>query len=216
MKLYKNTLIISVIVFLICVLLSCVFELTCISRLPIIAFLSDYMIGIACSIIVVIITTFLQFKYEQKKLLNSILQDVQSFLFYYVLIAISLNPDEQASSKSWEYYYDEVYGETKKISLKLSDVEWFSKKNSKIAFNLRKAVLNIMVDLAKPSVENKKKALMDTLQSSWLKEINDNALLLANYNEYVAKEIKENYKKIELELKSYNTKKVDNKCLGGV
>ena len=174
------------------------------------------MIGIACSIIVVIITTFLQFKHEQKKLLNSILQDVQFFLFRYVLIAISLNPDEQTSSKSWKYYYDEVYEETKKISLKLSDVEWFSKKNFKIAFNLRKAVLNIMVDLAKPSVENKKKALMDTLQSSWLKEINDNALLLANFNEYVAKEIKKNYKKIELELKNYSTKNVDNKCLDEV
>lgn len=200
MKLYKNTLIISTMFFGVCVLLSIIFEFTCISRYQIVSVLSDYMIGVACSIIVVIITTFVQFKYEQKKLLNSILQDVQFFLFRYVLIAISLDPSEEVSLNMWEYYYDEVYNETKNISLQLSNIEWFSKKNSRIAFNLRKAILNIMADLVKNSGKNKKEGLIETVQSSWIKEIKDNALLLTTSNDRISKEIIENYDKIEDEL----------------
>ena len=200
MKLYKNTLIISTIFFCVCVLLSIIFEFTCISRYKSVSVLSDYMIGVACSIVVVIITTFVQFKYEQKKLLNSILQDVQFFLFRYVLIAISLDPNEEVSLNMWEYYYDVVYNETKNISLQLSNIEWFSKKNSRIAFNLRKAILNIMSDLVKNSGKNKKEGLRETVQSSWIKEIKDNTLLLATSNDRISKEIIENYDKIEDEL----------------
>lgn len=92
MKLYKNTLIISIVILVICVLLSVVFNFTCLSEIGFISFISDYMIGTACSIIVVIVTTFLQFKYEQRKTLNSILSDIQFFFFHYLLVVMSLDP----------------------------------------------------------------------------------------------------------------------------
>ena len=115
LKLYKNTLITSIIVFFICVILSFIFGLTCVAELKIVQIITDYLIGIACSVVVVIITTFLQFKYEQKKLLNSVLSDIQFLLFYYLLVVYSLSPDEETPVKLWEHYYDEIYNGVRKI-----------------------------------------------------------------------------------------------------
>lgn len=199
MKLYKNTLIISVVVFVACFLLSLVFEFTCLSELNIVSFLSDYIIGIACSIVVVIITTFLQFKYEQRKILYSILSDVQFLFFDYLLIVLSLDPDEKTPEKLWQYYYDKVYDGVKRISSQLSDIEWFSKKKTKTAGNLQKAVLQVRINLSKRS-NQKEYGLLYIDDISSLDVIKDSALELAKSNEYFTREIMDNYKKLQLEL----------------
>ena len=165
MKLYKNTLIISIVILVICVLLSVVFNFTCLSEIVFISFISDYMIGTACSIIVVIVTTFLQFKYEQRKTLNSILSDIQFFFFHYLLVVMSHDPREKTSDKLWEYYYDETYKGIRKISTDLSSIEWFSKKKIKTTANLHQAVLQMMYDIVKFTDRKNKKSikLKDTI-----------------------------------------------------
>jgi len=198
MKLYKNTLIISAIVFVILIILSCIFEFTCISDLKVISFLNNYFIGAACSIVVVIITTFIQFKYEQRKVLKSVLSDVQFFFFHYLLVIMALDPNEKTTDKQWEYYYSEVYNSVRKISSELSNIEWFSKKARTTTGNLQEAVLNAMINIAKNP--NKKSGILRTVNAPWLKKIKDTALMLANGEEYYAKEIAENYEKIQREL----------------
>lgn len=200
-KLYKNTLIISIIVFCVCIALSIVFEFTCISKFQVVSFLSDYMIGIACSIIVVIITTFLQFKYEQRKLLNSILSDVQFFFFDYLLIVISLDPSEETPDKLWEYYYDKIYNGIRNISSQLLNIEWLTKKKTITAGNLEKAVLHVMMDIAKCSGKTKKDGLISVLDQTWLNEIKDNSLALAESNQYAVKQITNNYDRLHEKLK---------------
>ena len=201
MKLYKNTLIISIVILIICVLLSVVFNFTCLSEIRVISFIADYMIGTACSIIVVIVTTFLQFKYEQKKTLNSILSDIQFFLFHYLLVVMSLAPEENTSEKLWEYYYDETYKGIRKISSELSNVEWFSKKKIKITANLQKSILNMMIDIVKLTDRKDKKSMLCVIDTPYLTEIKDNAILLASANEYAAGEIVRNFERIQDELK---------------
>lgn len=201
MKLYKNTLIISIIVFCVCIALSIVFEFTCISKFQVVSLLSDYMIGIACSIIVVIITTFLQFKYEQRKLLNSILSDVQFFFFDYLLIVISLDPSEETPDKLWEYYYDKIYNGIRNISSQLLNIEWLTKKKTITAGNLEKAVLHVMMDIAKCSGKTKKDSLISVLDQTWLNEIKDNSLALAESNQYAVKQITNNYDRLHKKLK---------------
>lgn len=200
-KLYKNTLIISIIVFCVCIALSIVFEFTCISKFQVVSLLSDYMIGIACSIIVVIITTFLQFKYEQRKLLNSILSDVQFFFFDYLLIVISLDPSEETPDKLWEYYYDKIYNGIRNISSQLLNIEWLTKKKTITAGNLEKAVLHVMMDIAKCSGKTKKDSLISVLDQTWLNEIKDNSLALAESNQYAVKQITNNYDRLHKKLK---------------
>lgn len=201
MKLYKNTLIISIVILVICVLLSVVFNFTCLSEIRFISFISDYMIGTACSIIVVIVTTFLQFKYEQRKTLNSILSDIQFFFFHYLLVVMSLDPKEKTSDKLWEYYYDETYKGIRKISTDLSCIEWFSKKKIKTASNLHQAVLQMMYDIVKFTDRKNKKSMLSVIDTPHLKEIKDNAILLASANEYAAKEIVRNFERVQDELK---------------
>lgn len=200
MKLYKNTLIISTIVFVILIILSCIFEFSCISDFKVILFLNTYFIGAACSIVVVIITTFIQFKYEQRKALKSVLSDVQFFFFHYLLLIMALDPNEKTSDKQWEYYYSEAYNGVRKISSELLNIEWFSKKARKITGNLEEAVLNVMINIAKNP--DKWSDILCTVNEPWLVKIKDNAILLANGEDYYAKKIAENYEKIQLELET--------------
>lgn len=198
MKLYKNTLIISAIAFVVLIILSCILEFTCVSNLEATSFLNNYFIGTACSIVVVIITTFLQFKYEQRKALKSVLSDVQFFFFHYLLVIMALDPKEKTSDKQWEYYYSEAYNGVRKISSELLNIEWFSKKAKTTTDNLQEAVLNVMINIAKNP--DKKSCILRTVNASWLEKIKNNAIVLANGEEYYAKEIVKNYEKIQLEL----------------
>lgn len=206
MKLYKNTLKISVVVFVLCVLLSIIFEFTCIANIQLIQFVNDYLIGIACSIIVVIITTFLQFKYEQKKALKSLLSEIQFFFFHIHLVELSLYPEEETPNKLWEYYYDKIYDSAKKISKDVSSIEWFSKKKIKVMDDLQQSVLEAMIDIVKFTDKKNKSSILCILDKLWLKKIKDNAILLTDSDEYVAKEITKNYDKVQCELK--NLKKI--------
>ena len=200
MKLYKNTLITSIIVFFICVILSFIFGLTCVAELKIVQIITDYLIGIACSVVVVIITTFLQFKYEQKKLLNSVLSDIQFLLFYYLLVVYSLSPDEETPAKMWEHYYDEIYNGVRKISLDILNIEWFSCKKSKTTKKVNKAILQLMISLVKCTNTEKDK-LISSIDIDCFKIIKDNVLLIANADEYAVQEIVRNYEEIQKELK---------------
>lgn len=202
MKLYKNTLITSIIVFFICVILSFIFGLTCVAEFKIVQIITDYLIGIACSVVVVIITTFLQFKYEQKKLVNSVLSETQFLLFYYLLVVCSLYPDEETPKKTWEHYYDEIYDAVKKISLEISNIEWFSCKKSKAINKIQQSVLQLMIDIAKSSANDKKDGLVNSIDIDCFKNIKDNVLLVANEDEYMVKEIIRNYDRIQEELKA--------------
>ncbi len=211
MKLYKNTLKYSVVVFFACVFLSFVFEFSCLSKLNIVSFLSDYMIGIACSIVVVIITTYLQFKYEQEKTLKSILSNVHFFFFDYLLIVLSLDPDEETPDKLWEYYYDETYNGIKKISSELSNLEWFSKTKSKTSGELQIAVLSIMTDMVKASGRSNREGLSQIIDNPMLRVVKNKAILLADSHEYYKEEIIKNYEQIQEELDNLKTKKSNMK-----
>lgn len=197
MKLYKNTLIISIIVFLVCIALSVVFEFTCISKFEPVSFLSDYMIGIACSIIVVIITTYVQFKFEQRKALNSILTNIQFFFFRYLLVVISLDPEERAPAKLWEHYYDSLQEDIKKITYGLNEIEWFSKKKEKTMTELHRGFIKLLIAMSKALDTQRERAVKEIVGDPILEKIKDNALSLTSDNDRVGKEISENYAKAE-------------------
>ena len=55
-----------------------------------------------------------------------------------------------------------------------------------------------MINIAKNP--DKKSGILRTVNAPWLKKIKDTALMLANGEEYYAKEIEENYEKIQREL----------------
>ena len=206
MKLYKKTLKYSIVLLLVCVFLSFVFEFSCLSKFNLASFLLDYTIGVACSIIVVVVTTYLQFKYEQEKTLKSILSNIQFFFFDYLLIVLSLDPDEETPDKLWEYYYDETYNGIKKISSELSNLEWFSKAKSKTSGELQIAVLSIMTDMVKASGRSNREGLSQIIDNPMLRVVKNKAILLADSHEYYKEEIIKNYEEIQKELDELKTK----------
>lgn len=203
MKLYKNTLLICTGIFAGCLLLSILFKFTCLGNMEMFLFVKDYMIGIACSIIVVLITTYVQFKFEQRKTLNTILTNIQFFYFRYLLVVISLDPEEQAPPKLWEHYYDALQEDIKQITRGLNEIEWFSKKKEKTITELHRGFLQLLISMSKALDTQRERAVKEIVGDPILKDIRDSALSLAGDNDRAGKEIAENYAKAEASLEEF-------------
>ena len=201
MKLYKKTLKLCACFFGGCLILSILFEFTCLRKIKLFLFAKDYMIGIACSIIVVLITTYLQFKFEQRKTLNSILTNIQFFYFRYLLVVMSLDSKEQTPAKLWEHYYDSLQEDIKKITRELNEIEWFSKNKEMTISKIYRGFLSVLIDMSKALDTQKERAVKEIIGKPILKDIKENALALTNNNERVRQEISENYEKAEACLK---------------
>ena len=80
MKVYKITLYVSLIVFATLTALSVVLNFW--NDNEWIAFVVNWFVGIACSIVVVIITTLIQFKVEQKKAINKLVLIARALIFH--------------------------------------------------------------------------------------------------------------------------------------
>ena len=80
MKVYKITLYVSLIVFSILTVLSVALNFW--NENEWIAFVVNWCVGIACSIVVVIITTLIQFKVEQKKAINKLILIARALIFH--------------------------------------------------------------------------------------------------------------------------------------
>lgn len=80
MKVYKITLYVSLIVFAVLTFLSVVLNFW--NDNERIAFIVNWCVGIACSIVVVIITTLIQFKVEQKKAINKLILIARALIFH--------------------------------------------------------------------------------------------------------------------------------------
>ena len=80
MKVYKITLYVSLIVFAVLTVLSVVLNFW--NDNEWIAFIVNWCVGISCSIVVVIITTLIQFKVEQKKAINKLILIARALIFH--------------------------------------------------------------------------------------------------------------------------------------
>ena len=164
------------------------------------------MIGITCSIIVVLITTYVQFKYEQKKSLNSMLTNIQHFYFQYLLVVMSLDPEEHVPDKLWEHYYDSLLEDIKNIMRGLNEIEWFSKKKEKTTTELYKGFINLWITMNKALDIERECSVKEIVADPALKDIKVNAMLLAVDNSRVGEEIEKNYNEAEAYLEELREK----------
>lgn len=197
MKLYKNTLILSLVVFTASLICSTIFRFCSFSSSEVISFLCDYAIGIACSIIVVMATTFLQFKYEQQKILSEVLTEIGFLFFRYYMVAMSLDPKVESSAKLWEYYYDSIEKDIKGITTKLSSLEWFSPKRIKTTMELRKSIISLKIDISLSLSTSPEAAVKVFVGHKVLHDIKEHALQLSGKDEYEKKRITEYFEKAQ-------------------
>jgi len=209
MALYKKTLIVCSIIFLCCVVLSMVLLIPCLSQVEAVLFVRDYMVGVACSIIVVLVTTYLQFSFEQNKTLASVLSNIHFFFFDYLCIAMALDPNEQVPKKLWEYYYNGLEKRITETMTELVHMEWLSKKNEKVTMKMVKLFLVLKKEFSINGEKEKEELLERIAYMPGIKEIKDTSLLLAKSNDYayIREEIIKDYEKAEKYLAKYDNRK---------
>lgn len=139
MKVYKITLYVSLIVFAILTVLSVVLNFW--NHNEWIGFIVNWCVGIACSIVVVIITTLIQFKVEQKKAIDQLATTVRVMLFQNQLKGtifisspysdISHLSEQQltAFEKSW---LDGINESIKNIQQEFGNIEFFFGKRKSL------------------------------------------------------------------------------------
>lgn len=87
LKLYKRTIIVSIWIFIILLTISVVLKIF-IPGNDTISFIQNYIIGITCSILVVIITTFLQYKSEYERVMSEFTSILRQLILN-LLVALS-------------------------------------------------------------------------------------------------------------------------------
>lgn len=151
-------------------------------------FFKNYSTGIACSIIVVIVTTYLQFKHEREKKLNEISSKIGMFFFKYIILIISLYPEEQTTKVEHKRYYDEFHNITYEIIKELFEITWFSKRKNKLAYDLQTDFMRLYLDMSIDLDKPKKFAIESIANSSLIDNILEKTLLFVK-NEYEKEKI---------------------------
>lgn len=206
MKLYKKTLVISYIIFFIVFAVSIIIELLNFN-LKGLALLKDYSTGIACSIIVVIVTTYLQFKHEQEKKLSEISSKIGTFFFKYTILILSLYPEEQTREVEYKRYYDEFHDNTYEIVKELFEITWFSKRKNKLAQDLQTDFIRFYLDMSIGLDKPPKVAIESIVNSSLVDNILNKTLSFVK-NEYDKEKILKDAESAKLYLNELKDKQL--------
>ena len=151
MKVYKITLYASLIVFSVLTVLSVILNFW--NENEWLSYINDWCVGIACSIIVVVITTLIQLKEEQKKIINELASAVRMLLFQNVIGGEAFEKDAEQEMTAYQIqsfkqlWKKEIEESTESISKICSGLEFFFKK--KEMFLIRKNSFLIQVELIK-------------------------------------------------------------------
>jgi len=148
-----------------------------------ISLLQNYLVGIACSIIVVIITTLLQFNYEQKKAKNKIVSEIRELFFQYYLSVLSSDPNETIPKQTWDYFFEKIEKNIDNIVSQIFDLEWFGKKHQTKANILSNAVIQLKIQMYKNNSIHKEEMIKSIFANPSFKTIEEIALIYAT-NKY--------------------------------
>ena len=137
--------------FVICVIISIILEFDCFSCLSL---LQQFSIGAACSFIVVVVSTYAQYKVEFNKAFSNYI-----FATYRLLSALSLYQEETTSKSLIEHAYNELESKFEDFRKSESEVIYFTKRNNQ-KFSDKNAILHrIYIDFSKGQFDSHEKAV---------------------------------------------------------
>ena len=195
MKIYKITLWISIIIFATLFILSSILYIW--NDVEIVSFIINWCVGIACSILIVVITTLIQFKVEQKRIIKEIGSNVRNLLFYNDLRGDIFTENIEISKENEEFiktqeqkWFDGIDESIRKVANNCFEIEFFFK--SKKMLKLHKRCFQLRIELVK---QISKKEIYNQLQSGLL--IFAQATLEFDITEYDKTEIEKYIKKFK-------------------
>lgn len=181
MKLYKKTIVVSKIMAICFFILSVVCEFFEFTHKAII---QSYTSGIACSLIVVIVTTYLQFKYEQERLLDEIASNLNSFFFHRYYAVRDLLSNKTYTVELWEYLHDMIENNIQEISDKSREIRFFNKETESKVIELCGRIQLIQADCLDGNFQSKKKALEKIVFSKNIDRIEELAFVIVKEGFY--------------------------------
>ena len=145
MKVYKTTLIISVIIFLLLAITSTVLNFFNLPNRNWISFFINWSVGIGCSTVVVIVTTLIQYKIEQDRLLNKCADCLRGLFFHNSFFGSLFNDDCIRNDYTANDLYkiennwrESIEKDNRKLIEYLNQLEFISKSNQKVLLEILK------------------------------------------------------------------------------
>lgn len=164
MKVYKTTLIISVIIFLLLAITSTILNFFNLPNRNWISFFINWSVGIGCSTVVVIVTTLIQYRIEQDRLINKCADCLRGLFFHNSLFGSTFNGDfsrNEFNAKNLDKIEDNwrksIEEDNGKLLEYLNQLEFISKSNRKFLAAILKTSYQLQISsIAKEDCSNEK------------------------------------------------------------
>ena len=164
MKVYKTTIIISVSIFLFLAITSTVLNFFNLPNRNWISFFINWSVGIGCSTVVVIVTTLIQYRIEQDRLINKCADCLRGLFFHNSFFGSLFNDDcirndytvnvLDKIENNWRKSIEEDNG---KLLEYLNQLEFLSKSNRKFLATILKTSYQLQISsIAKEDCSNER------------------------------------------------------------
>lgn len=151
LKPFINIIKACVISFAICVLSSIVLEF---ARFSHSSLLQQFSIGAACSFIVVVVSTYAQYKVEFNKAFSDYISTT-----YHLIFALSSYQEEITSERLIEHAYKELEPKFENFRKSESEVIYFAKRTNQKFFNQNAILHKIYIEFLKGQFDSHEKAV---------------------------------------------------------
>lgn len=152
-------------------------------------YLSNVMIGIFCSTLVVILTTYLQYKSEQSNLLNLLSTKTRQLVFRYSLAEIQLEENENVSGQYYSEQIDNLSVFLKEVNDITTELCFCQKKYNDLLERIIRSILKCRIVIHSDITVNPQEAINDFIKKTKNEiVIVCKNMLLMNVHEYDKKE----------------------------
>lgn len=164
MKVFKTTLIISVIIFFLLAIISIFLNFFNSSDRYWISFFINWSVGIGCSTVVVIVTTLIQYRIEQDRLINKCADCLRGLFFHNSFFGSLFNDDcirndytANVLDKIENNWRKSIETDNEKLIEYLNQLEFISKSNQKVLLELSKTSNHLQISfIAKEDCSHEK------------------------------------------------------------
>ena len=179
MKVFKTTLIISVIIFFLLAIISIFLNFFNSSDRYWISFFINWSVGIGCSTVVVIVTTLIQYQIEQDRLINKCADCLRGLFFHNSFFGSLFNDDcirndytANVLDKIENNWRKSIETDNEKLMEYLNQLEFISKSNQKVLLELSKTSYFLQISfIAKEDCSHEK--IEDILKREYEKITSD-------------------------------------------
>lgn len=191
LKLYRKTLIACVITAIVTFVIAIACKIIGAFWLTgVLDFIANFMIGICCSSLVVILTTHLQINAEHSRLNSNFSSCIRRLSFSFSLSEIEPDTDEVVSERYYTHAMAELRKSLDEVSTACSELYFFNKQKDALLLSIRRSVIKCKINVAIEEASTQKD-LLDTFIFKNKNEIINllNDALLLGLSEYDKEEV---------------------------